>query len=313
MRLAALAGFVLAASFAHADGIAWSTDYDKALAQARESGKIVHLHFWAEWCGPCKTMEATTLASPDVVSYLNDNFINVKIDIDKAEALASRLQVHAIPATVLLDGAGAELLRFTGDRPDFLAHLRNLREISEAEKALAANPSDPATLIRVATVYANAERFHEAADLFMKIEEIDPEDKSGLKAEAWYRVGLVHLKDGHKSDSDTAWNRYVQLDPDNKKGFHDDLQFALIEVESENQNYAKVLESVKQFLDRYPESERIADARFLMGTARFFTGDIDGAIQSWKEVIDRHADTDAAKKAKQSLAYAEKKQKKTTK
>lgn len=53
MRQMIRAGLVLlfAAAVAHADGkVEWMTDHDAALKKAKESGKLLHVHFQAEWC-----------------------------------------------------------------------------------------------------------------------------------------------------------------------------------------------------------------------------------------------------------------------
>src|SRR5512141_2175586 len=39
------------------DGIPWRTDFDAALAEARQSGRPVLLDFYASWCPPCQVMK----------------------------------------------------------------------------------------------------------------------------------------------------------------------------------------------------------------------------------------------------------------
>lgn len=48
--LASLALALAVAGTASAEGFAWiENDYDKALAEAKATGKLLHVNFWAEW------------------------------------------------------------------------------------------------------------------------------------------------------------------------------------------------------------------------------------------------------------------------
>ena len=48
-RLSWAAAFLAVASFAQAGGVDWMTDYEKGLEKAKDSGKLVQLHFTADW------------------------------------------------------------------------------------------------------------------------------------------------------------------------------------------------------------------------------------------------------------------------
>lgn len=48
-RFSWAAAFLAAAAIARADGVDWMTDYAKGLEKAKESGKLVQVHFTADW------------------------------------------------------------------------------------------------------------------------------------------------------------------------------------------------------------------------------------------------------------------------
>jgi thiol:disulfide interchange protein len=91
-----------------------SLKLDEALALARRENKIVMVDFGATWCPPCKMMEATTFKNQRVESFLADNMIAIKVDIDHDKAAAQQHGIKAVPTILFLDSNGKELERIIG-------------------------------------------------------------------------------------------------------------------------------------------------------------------------------------------------------
>ena len=77
------------------------------------SNKLVLVDFFAEWCGPCKTMAPILKQVKDEVQ---DNASIIKIDIDKNQQTAITFQVNSVP-TLMLFKHGKVLWRQSGVLP----------------------------------------------------------------------------------------------------------------------------------------------------------------------------------------------------
>ena len=82
------------------------TSFEKLIANE----KPTLVDFFATWCGPCQTL---TPILKQVKDTLGERITIIKIDVDKNQELASKLQVRGVP-TMMLYQNGNQLWRQSG-------------------------------------------------------------------------------------------------------------------------------------------------------------------------------------------------------
>jgi thioredoxin-related protein len=108
--------------------IKWHS-YEEGLVVSKAEKKKVFLHFYANWCVFCGKMAKETFQNPSVISYLNSNFIPVRVDTDKEPDTAMKYGVTGLPSNWFLTEMGEAI----GAVPGFIppdALLSMLKEVN---------------------------------------------------------------------------------------------------------------------------------------------------------------------------------------
>ena len=108
---------------AFSKGIEWQS-YIDGMARGKFEKKKVFLHFYAEWCGACKTMANITFKDPAVIASLNKDFIPIRVDVDIQKQTSALYRVRALPDTWLI----AENTDIIGHQPGYISP-ENLKKI----------------------------------------------------------------------------------------------------------------------------------------------------------------------------------------
>lgn len=122
--------------------IAWQLYSEQILEQAVTEGKPVVIDFYADWCLPCKEMEANTFSDPRVVQAF-EGIVALKADLTRDEdpavqAVKKRFKIVGVPTIVFLDASGREQegLRLVQFEPPgaFLKRLEQFRKAVQTAK-----------------------------------------------------------------------------------------------------------------------------------------------------------------------------------
>ena len=96
--------------------INWKPYSESAIASIGQKGIIID--FYADWCIPCKELDALTFSDPRVIK-LSEEFNTYKADMtksldDEVETLRDKYKIIGVPTVLLLNSKGEEVNRITG-------------------------------------------------------------------------------------------------------------------------------------------------------------------------------------------------------
>lgn len=100
--------------------------YETALEKAKNGPKLIFVDLYADWCIPCRVMDANVYSDPTVSSLLNTRFYAVKLNADSQDSIMCDGQkktvqrcyfdvweLNALPAFVLVAPKGMSILTVT--------------------------------------------------------------------------------------------------------------------------------------------------------------------------------------------------------
>jgi thiol:disulfide interchange protein len=117
-----------------ADGAFHAVSFDQAQSLAKEKDKLVMVDFYTDWCHWCKVLDDTTWKDPEVIRWLNDKTIAVKLDAERERALAKKYRIENFPTILFTKADGTEVGRIEG-------YLEPGVFQKEAEQVLAGRPT----------------------------------------------------------------------------------------------------------------------------------------------------------------------------
>ena len=111
--------------------IIWKKYDENILMSNISTKKGAIIDFYADWCIPCKELDASTFSNPKVIAEANnreiqlfspENFIALKADMTKSlspevDSLRNKYNIVGVPTILILNNKGVEVKRITGFVP----------------------------------------------------------------------------------------------------------------------------------------------------------------------------------------------------
>lgn len=100
--------------------------YKDAFVKAKAEKKLVFVDMYADWCIPCRIMDANVYGDSAVAGLLNERFVPVKLDVESKEVISCDgkkktvqkcysdvWELKALPSFVLVAPKGLSILTVT--------------------------------------------------------------------------------------------------------------------------------------------------------------------------------------------------------
>ena len=269
LALAAVAGLGLLAGPAFAATLeGWHDKVSAARQAALDSGKLILVDLYADWCGWCRRLERDVLEHPEFVSYA-EKFVKLKVDVEdggEGSALQSRFRASTLPTTLLLTPKMVLVDMVQGYAPRE-AFVRRLEEgIAKFEKEqrifhrLLAG-EDPNTLLSVARALHQRGDGSGAASVYRRILDqptLPPTERARL---------LYMLADSQRLDGDFD-GAYRTLQESRKRaeeaGDRDHLEacdLLRIRIAQDRGLCIATVVALQTFLENHPSSDHRREAK----------------------------------------------------
>jgi hypothetical protein len=116
--------------------IKWRQWGPEAFDDARRENKPILLAISAVWCHWCHVMDHTAYSDPEVIDYVNQNFIPLRVDNDQRPDINERYNMGGWPSAAFLTPDGFIIQGATYLPPDqFLALARQTKELYDSRRA----------------------------------------------------------------------------------------------------------------------------------------------------------------------------------
>jgi len=119
--------------------VQWRSWGPEALEEARKKNRLVLLSLSAVWCHWCHVMDETTYSNDEIISYINEHFIPIRVDADLRPDIDALYNQGGWPSTAILTPQGEVISGGNYIPPEEL--------LARLKRSAALFSTDPTTII----------------------------------------------------------------------------------------------------------------------------------------------------------------------
>jgi thioredoxin-related protein len=250
---------ILACFCAEAATSHWVTDFNQALAEAKQGSKPIFLDVYAEWCTWCHKLDKEVYSDPKFNEYTK-NYVLARIDSEdggQGSNIAAKYGVDSLPTMMVLNSQGKVLNRITGffTTPKLIEELEYVRKLLDSE---AKNPASLDASFVLAAAYMDRQMYREAEDRYKKVLESSAATPN-QKEKAQFSVGLAEYYQGNLRPALQVLDEYYSAYRNGAS--YEDALLLLSQIHIEMNSNRKALGYLREFMQRYPKSGNAVRAR----------------------------------------------------
>ena len=186
-------------------------------AFALSDDKIIMIDFYTDWCAPCKLLDSDTFTNEEVIQYIDNNFIPIKINAESEYGmpLYEKFKGTGYPMIIFLDKEKNEIDRFYGFYPpnDFILKLNNILSGDHTFPDLLTKyklgDNSSSTIFELAKKYFSRGEYDDALQLYEKV--LENKDLSyNMFHETNYSIGMIKLKNNESNNLEKYIRQYPE-------------------------------------------------------------------------------------------------------
>lgn len=207
MRLLLAILLLVGVSAPAAAEIRWYTDLRQASAAAQKANLPMFIDFWADWCAPCRIMDAEVYPDPRVIRAFDEKAIGVRIHFDLQPDVARKYNVSGLPYLLFTNSYGTPLVYSRGlieaeDLAKIIEAMPSLATINQLDRALQQNKDDLTMLVAMGRELRAAAFWEASNTLYDRaLKHRLMRNDAALREAVTYNVALnwLELQDGKKA------------------------------------------------------------------------------------------------------------------
>lgn len=257
-------------------------------------------------------MEAETFSNGEVAKLSNEQYVNVRVNVDRDQELWNRFQGETVPVTFFVDPEGAVVTVLDGFA-DVESYGDALKKIGPAHARLAGvkaaaekSPDDATAQGALGDAYLDLRRRREVLEQFEKVAAL-LEKKKTLDEAGRNLLGRSYLQIVKERAGREEWSevrplvaKYGALDPENKLGLGDDLvPYAAIATAEVDGDLKKALAMIEEGRKKHPDSNVADWMGFIEGALWANLGDLDKGREAWRRTAEKFPDSPYGRRAKE--------------
>src|SRR3954471_13696358 len=98
-------------AFGQLEAVHWHKDLESAKVVAKETNRLVLVHFWTPSCGPCMALNQNVFNQPGVANAIETQFVPVKLNADENSATATWYGITRVPMDVIVTPEGQTIAK----------------------------------------------------------------------------------------------------------------------------------------------------------------------------------------------------------